>query len=733
MNTSKNRARIICGWLAGLTAAASCLFLSQLAGQTPTAQAPTPAASPQAGTELKVESRLVLVDAVVTDKKGNYVHELTKDDFNVYEDNKKQSVASFSFGADTAIQAQEQKRYLILFFDSSTMSKQDQIQAKAAATKFIDANAGPDRLMSVVEFTGILRTVQSFTTDADLLRAAASGMNNSTVDPNAQGARAMLLSVSTLARNLSGFPGRKMVVLFSSGFALGPSIMFDLQNTVSECNKANVAVYVLDARALVAAHPDGTTKLQPREEDPRVVLARSAGNRAYGGARLVLASYAKEMLEPQRPGGGGGGTGGGGTGGGGTGGKGGTGSPSSGGTNPATALWDYTHPDPASILPSFPQSVTTNQRVLQILAAGTGGFTIFNTNDLLGGLEKIARERNEFYILGYAPPQTHEGSCHTLNVKMNRGGLNVRSRSGYCNTKPTKVLEVERTPVEKQLEARAMGAHVGTMQGSFQVPYFYTAPNVARVNLSMEIPSNTVKFNEDNGKYHASLNVLGTAYKPDGTVGARFNDTVNLDLEKDEVTEFTKQPYIYQNQFDADSGSYKFTVVVNLGGDAFGKYESQLQIDPYDGMQLSLGGVVLTNSMQRLSDIPASLDSIDLPDRTPLMVKGMGIEPSASNRFKKTDRVALYTEVYEPLLTSAKPPKVAAGYTVVERASGKTIYTTGAAYLDDFIQKGNPKVPVGMSVKVKDLAPGGYRLVMMAVDGAGRRAANRVIDFDITE
>jgi hypothetical protein len=42
-------------------------------------------------------------------------------------------------------------------------------------------------------------------------------------------------------------------------------------------------------------------------------------------------------------------------------------------------------------------------------------------------------------------------------------------------------------------------------------------------------------------------------------------------------------------------------------------------------------------------------------------------------------------------------------------------------------------VPVGMSVKAKDLAPMGYRLLMMAVDGAGHHATNRVIDFDITE
>jgi len=265
------------------------------------------------------------------------------------------------------------------------------------------------------------------------------------------------------------------------------------------------------------------------------------------------------------------------------------------------------------------------------------------------------------------------------------------------------------------------------------VPYFYTAPNVARVNLAMEIPSNTVQFNKDKGKYHASLNVLGIAYKPDGSIGAKFSDTVNLDLEKDEVKEFTKQPYFYQNQFDAGSGDYKLTVVVSSGGDAFGKYESQLKIDPYDGKQFSLGGVVLTNSMQRLSDIPTSLDSVLLEDRTPLVVKGMQMNPSATNRFKKTDNVAVYTEVYEPLLTSANPPQVAAGYTILDRASGNKVFTTGAVRLDDFIQKGSPMVPVGLNVKLKDIAPGGYRLVVMAVDGAGNHATNRVINFDVTE
>jgi VWFA-related protein len=795
MNTRKLGWRITWGWLAGFAAAATCLFLAQLAGQTPPAQPQAPAAEAvQApGAVIKAESRMVLVDTVVTDKKGDYVHDLTQNDFKVYEDNKEQAIASFSSGADTAIQAQQQRRYLILFFDNSTMAPPDQIQARAAAKKFIDSNAGPDRLMAVVEFGGTLQIVQNFTANADLLRAAVGGVKNSVVNPNAQvasgalspsanpmggtttgpspfssmshaeadfGARSMLLSVRSLAQNLRGVPGRKMVVLFSAGFPLNSEAESELTATIDACNKANVAIYALDVRGLLATAPGGISQLKPREDgNHAAAVDPSAGRNLYGGARVVLASYSFGLFEPQRPvgGGGTGGTGGtgsagghggtgtsGGTGGtgstGGTGGKGGTGTTgggttgrSGGGvfTNPNTNNPNSLYSQPRSIVPHFPPSATTNQQVLAALAEGTGGFTIFNTNDLLGGLEKIGREQNEFYILGYVPPETAEGSCHTLKVKMNRGGLNVRSRSGYCNSKSTNVLEG--TPVEKQLEARATGNQAGTMHGSFEAPYFYTAPNVASVNVAMEIPSNTVKFEKDKGKYHASLNVLGIAYKPDGSVGAKFSDTVDLDFEKDQLKEFTKEPYLYQNQFDAGPGSYKLTVVVSSGGDAFGKYETPLEVDPYDGKEFSLGGVVLSDSVQRLSDMPTGLDSVLLEDRTPLVVRGMQINPSASNRFKKTDDVVAYTQVYEPLLTSANPPGLVAGYAIMDRATQKVVFKTGAVRLDEFIQKGSPMVPVGLKVYLKDVAPGSYELVMMAVDAAGHHAKNRVVDFDVTE
>jgi len=744
----------------------------------------TPANLPS-GPVIKAESRLVLVDAVVTDKKGNYIHDLTQADFKVYEDNKEQSVSSFSAGSDVEVQAKGQRRYLILFFDNSTMQPPDQIQARNAAAKFIDANAGPDHLMAVVDFGGALRIRQNFTANAELLHSAASGIKSSAVDPNAQqpvtvaaaglsslsnaeadfGARSVLLAVRSLAKNLRGVPGRKMVVLFSAGFPLSPENESELTATIDTCNKANVAIYALDARGLTGGIPAGSAALhQPsgRWRQTATPTARPGSSQP----RLLLAAY------PQRPGGGGGGgrpggggagggtggtggkggtgggtggTGGGGKGGtggtGGTGGKGGTGGTGGGtrgggggvgvprGTRPSAFNSPYSQP--RTIVPQFPTSVATNQQILAALAEGTGGFTIFNTNDLLGGLQKIGREQNEFYILGYVPAATAEGSCHTLKVKMNRGGMNVRSRSGYCNAKPSNVLEGK--PIERQMEAQASGAQAGSIRGTMQSPYFYTAPNVARVNLAMEIPSESLQFNKEKGKYHANMNVLGIAYKPDGSIGARFSDTINLDLEKDDWKEFTKTPYQYTNQFDAAAGTYKLTIVLSAGGDSFGKFETPLTIDAYDGQHFSLGGIALTNAPQRLAEIPTNMDSVLLEDRTPLVVKGFQVVPSATNRFKKSDNVIAYTEVYEPLLTSANPPRVGAGYHILERASNKEVFFSQAVSMDDYILKGSPVIPVGLKVAVKDLPPGSYTLLFQAVDGAGNKAPNRTVYFDLTD
>jgi hypothetical protein len=432
----------------------------------------------------------------------------------------------------------------------------------------------------------------------------------------------------------------------------------------------------------------------------------------------------------------GGGTGGGkgggtgtGTGGGTGGGKGG-GTSGGGGTN--STLNPYTN-NPYNqsrvIVPTIPASTATNQQVLYALASGTGGFVIANTNDLLGGLEKIAKEQNQFYLLGYAAGESPEGSCHTLKVKIDRPGTNLRARSGYCNVKPVDVLAGNAT--EKDLENRIAGTAAGVSGGTMEAPFFYTSANTARVDVVMEVPSESIKFDKSHGKFLAELNILTIAYRPDGTVAARFSDTKKIEVEsKKELPGFTQQPYHYDNQFDIASGQYTLKAVFSSGGASFGKLELPLSIEPYDNKQFGLSDMALSKEVHKVSAIGSDLDQVLLEGRTPLVALGYQFTPYGANRFKKTDNVVLYAEVYEPHILDATPPVVGVELRVLDRKTKEAKQDSGMIGVNNEIRAGNPVIPVGLKLPTDKLAPGSYSLELKATDSAGNTKV-RVRDFEL--
>src|ERR1700691_3946038 len=171
--------------LIGLICLASCLLFPELGSDHPIAHAQQPAA---AGTgdvpTIRTETRLVLVDTVVTDKKGNYIRDLAQKDFKVWEDGKEQPITSFSFEESTG-SPNAKPRYMVLFFDNSTMDFGDEAKARDAAAKFIDANAGPGRLIALADFGGTVKISQNFTSDAQRLKQVVMGLKTSAVSPNA--------------------------------------------------------------------------------------------------------------------------------------------------------------------------------------------------------------------------------------------------------------------------------------------------------------------------------------------------------------------------------------------------------------------------------------------------------------------------------------------------------------------------------------------------------------------
>ncbi len=769
-----------------------------LAGLAPQTRAQAPAPPP---TTIKTETRLVLVDIVVT-KKGQYVDDLELKNFKVWEDNKEQQLKTFSFGADPNSPA-GQKRYIVLFFDNSTMSMGEQAQARQAAAHFIESNAGPDRLIAVVNFTGALQVAQNFTDDIDRLKQVVSGIKVSAVAPGAEraslgrggprlgggiadfGARSMLLALRGMAKNLADVPGRKSLILLTSGFPLTNEGRSEANAAIDACNKSNVAIYPIDARGLsgqggLDADPLGVRRGGRAALDLPAPF-RPAGLALAASPVLQIANLLLAM-EPEQVGGartGVGSTGGstGGATGGSTGGTRGTpgGSPvgnpgggntgrptggvptNSGGTtrgtntnnstgtnnnnnnngrgggnpndpnNPYNRNNPYNNPARLNI-PEFP-GATNNQNVMYLLAEGTGGFVITNTNDLIGGMKKIGQEQNQYYIVGYTPPESVEGSCHTLRVKVDRGGTSVRSRAGYCNVKGNDVLAG--SPIEKTLESRATSTTAGTIAAAMRAPFFYTGENTARVAVAIEIPSETIKFEKVKGKMHSSVNVLGIAYKQDGTVAARFSDAVKLEFESQkEVQAFKAAPMHYENQFDIASGSYNLKVVFDSGGESFGKLDSPLLINAYDGAAFAISGVAFSQKFGKVTESDAKLDSVLLEGRSPLVAGPNQFTPTGVSRFKASETVGLYFEVYDNAVTAETKPTVAAQLRILDAKTLAVLNDSGNVLIDNYVRAGNPVVAAALRLPLAELKPGNYRLELKALDSTGN-FATRTADFEI--
>jgi hypothetical protein len=245
----------------------------------------------------------------------------------------------------------------------------------------------------------------------------------------------------------------------------------------------------------------------------------------------------------------------------------------------------------------------------------------------------------------------------------------------------------------------------------------------------MEVPSATIDFSKVKGKYHANVNVLGIAYRPDGSVAARFSDEINMDFEKEELQKFTQSPMRYQTQFSVAPGQYRLTVVLSGGAQKFGKYETPLVIEPYDGKTFSLSGLALSNQMQRVSEGSSDLDADLLADRMPMIVQGLELTPSGSNHFKKTDRVVLYAQIYDPSLSNPNPPLVGCQYVIFDQKTGKQVLSTGLFSVTPYVLKGNPVVPLALKVPVDTFPPGEYRLELQSGDAGGAISHVRIATF----
>jgi len=270
-------------------------------------------------------AQLTVVDVTVTGRDGRPIEGLTASDFTLTEDGDPQTISFVAFqkvdapvtegpAAETApppparapagpvapiVQPTiatsapgdiryRNRRLIVLYFDLSAMPPLDQMRAYTAARTFLGSKIGPQDLVAIMTFEGgAVRLKNDFTGDRETLRQTietliygeqknADDLPDATTDIgtafgqddaefNMLNTDRQLSALQTAASMLRGLPEQKSLVYFASGLRLnGVDNQAQLRATVNAAIRANVAIFPVDARGLVAQAPLGdATRASP--------------------------------------------------------------------------------------------------------------------------------------------------------------------------------------------------------------------------------------------------------------------------------------------------------------------------------------------------------------------------------------------------------------------------------------------------------------------------------------
>lgn len=284
-------------------------------------------ATGQAPPTFRATTRLIVETVNVKDKDGHPIEGLSAKDFVVTEDDEPQTVSFVEFqrlatapeaavdapalpaasaperpaGAappapttDVRIAASapgdiryRNRRLLVLYFDFTAMQDADKLRAYNAARKFITTEMSPADLVAVMAFQdGGVRVKQDFGDDRQhlmtVLDAVAfggdsdgSGLSDVLEEGTAFGQDDGEFAILNTDRQLSALqhavdmlrplPDQKALIYFASGLQLnGVDNQAQLRATTNAALRANVQLYPVDSRGLVATSPLGdATRASP--------------------------------------------------------------------------------------------------------------------------------------------------------------------------------------------------------------------------------------------------------------------------------------------------------------------------------------------------------------------------------------------------------------------------------------------------------------------------------------
>jgi VWFA-related protein len=353
---------------------------SQNSSATPAAAPPAAQTSAAPVTTLSVDVKVVTLPVTVRDKKGKIVLNLTKDDFELAEDGKPQSIRYFSQETNLPLTVG-------LLVDTS-MSERDNIDKERSASRsFLDQMiTKPADRAFVIHFDRDVELLQDLTSDHAKLEKAVGLIDTQQAVENTQSSDqgsgqprtrrsggtllydAIFLACDEIAKKQTG---RKAIVVLTDGEDRGSKET--LNSAIESAQRAETVVYAI----YIGGHEDSDNN----GYNPGMGRRGGMGGGYPGGY----------------PGGG-----------------------YPGGGYPGR-------------YPRQQENRPNGKKILQEIAEQTGGryFQASKKDSVDDIYAQIAEELRTQFMLGYTPPKDQSGGYHSVHLTTKKKDLTVQTRAGY--------------------------------------------------------------------------------------------------------------------------------------------------------------------------------------------------------------------------------------------------------------------------------------------------------------
>src|SRR5262249_7402769 len=243
------------------------------------------------------------------------------------------------------------------------------------------------------------------------------------------------------------------------------------------------------------------------------------------------------------------------------------------------------------------------------LARETGGFAVLNNNDVNLGIRRALKDQQSYYLLGFDPDdQKFDRKYHSIKLKVNRPGLQTRTRAGFIGFPDSPKPVTPQTRGAQILSA--LFSPFGARDLSLQMTsFFFNSPNPDRkqkndpetlsfVRSFFHIDASNLTFKDlAEGQKVLKLDIATFTFNENGAVVEQHAREFELRLDDARYRLALKRGFNYNDDFVIKKpGAYQFRAVIrDAETGRLGSSGQFIQVPDLSKNHLALSGLVLTS------------------------------------------------------------------------------------------------------------------------------------------